>query len=502
MSDDEHLAVPRPRPRWWLRAAVALITAVALAVGGYWLYDSVFVRCADGVREQGPRGECVGVTDGSYVFDAALRDISGQILAENRRVAKSGKPWVSVAYLQPMTPGPDDKGRDIIRRELEGAYLAQRELNDPRRGGRGDSPQIKLLLANSGAGSEQWRPLVDQLREMKDGDRHLVAVAGLGQSRQTTQDAIDALRAAGIPMMGSTVTADAINRPGQTGFWRVAPPNADQASAVVRHLRTLQKQAGQRPYRVTTIKDRSEQDTYTASLNRGFTAAAARQGLKLTDMGLAYSSADRATANAFSALADRVCTDPPDAVYFAGRGRALRGFIEAMAAAGRRCPTSVYTGDDVVGVFDVPESYEARQAFRKVWERSRLTVHHTVLAHPDQWLTTYPGDGNPLPEFRDAYRKDIHRTVGELSDGQAIMGHDALLTLGVAIRAGADRQGSGPVTTSSTRQMLFLIGGSKPVYGVSGPIRFDEHGDPEGKPLAMVELKPDGSYAFRQVVWP
>lgn len=53
MSDDEHLAVPRPRPRWWLRAAVALITAVALAVGGYWLYDSVFVRCADGVREQG-----------------------------------------------------------------------------------------------------------------------------------------------------------------------------------------------------------------------------------------------------------------------------------------------------------------------------------------------------------------------------------------------------------------------------------------------------------------
>ncbi len=54
------------------------------------------------------------------------------------------------------------------------------------------------------------------------------------------------------------------------------------------------------------------------------------------------------------------------------------------------------------------------------------------------------------------------------------MGHDALLTLGVAIRAGADRQGSGPVTTSSTRQMLYLIGGSKPVYGVSGPIRFDE----------------------------
>ncbi|MFH8409204.1 ABC transporter substrate-binding protein [Streptomyces sp. NPDC018019] len=502
MSDDDRLQVPRPRPRVWLRTAVALAAAGALGAGGYWVYDTAFVRCADGVREQGPHGECVGVTDGSYVFDSALRDISRQILAENRRVAKSGKPWVSVAYLQPMTPGPGDKGRDIIRRELEGAYLAQRELNDPQRGGRGDSPQIKLLLANSGAGSEQWEPLVDQLKEMKDGDQHLVAVAGLGQSRRTTQEAIDALRAAEIPMMGSTVTADAINRPGQTGFWRVAPPNADQASAVVRHLRALQNRPGKRPYRVTTIKDRSEQDTYSTSLNRGFTTAAARQGLKLTDLGLAYSSADPATANAFSSLADRVCADPPDAVYFAGRGRALRGFIEAMAAAGRRCATSVFTGDDVVGVFDVPESYEARQAFRKVWERSRLTVHHTVLAHPDQWLKTYPGDGNPLPEFRDAYRKEIRRTAGELSDGQAIMGHDALLTLGVAIRDGAGRQGSGPVTTGSTRQMLLQISGSKPVYGVSGPIRFDDHGDPEGKPLALVELEPDGSYAFRQVVWP
>ncbi|MFI0259563.1 ABC transporter substrate-binding protein [Streptomyces sp. NPDC017056] len=503
MSDDDQLVPPRPRPRTWLRAAVAVTAAAALGVGGYRAYDAVFVRCADGVREQGPLDECVGVTDGSYVFDASLRDISGQILAENRRVAKSGKPWVSVAYLQPMTTGAGDRGRDSIRRELEGAYLAQRELNDPRRGGRGDSPQIKLLLANSGAGSRQWRPLVDQLKEMKDGDRHLVAVAGLGQSRRTTQQAIDALREARIPMMGSTVTADAINRPGQTGFWRVAATNSDQASAAVRHLRALQKRPGQQhPYRVTTIRDRSEQDTYSTSLYRSFTEAAKRHGLQVTDLGLAYSSTDPATANAFSSLADRVCADPPDAVYFAGRGRALRVFIEAMAAAGRRCPTTVVTGDDVIGVFDVPESDEARQAFRKVWERSRLTVHHTVLAHPDQWTNAYPGADNPLPQFRDAYRQDIRRTDAELADGQAMMGHDALLTLGVAIRDGAGRQGSGPVTTGSTRQMLLQISGSKPVYGVSGPVRFDDRGDPEGKPLALVELRPDGSYAFRKVVWP
>ncbi|OKH99067.1 hypothetical protein A6A06_26110 [Streptomyces sp. CB02923] len=503
MSDEDQLTAPRPRPRAWLRAAVAVAAAGALGVGGYLAYEAVFVRCADGVYAEGPRGECVGVTDGSYVFDAALRDISRQILDENRRVAKSGKPWVSVAYFQPMTPGTGDRGRDSIRRELEGAYLAQRELNDPGRGGRGDSPQIKLLLANSGAGSQQWQPVVDQLKEMKDGDRHLVAVAGLGQSRRTTQQAIDALREARIPMMGSTVTADGINPPGQTGFWRVAATNSDQASAAVRHLRTLQNRPGrQRPYRVTTIRDRSEQDTYSTSLYRSFTAAAARHGLKVTDLGLAYSSADPATANAFSSLADRVCADPPDALYFAGRGRALRVFIEAMSAAGRRCPTTVVTGDDVIGVFDVPESYEARRTFRKVWELSRLTVHHTVLAHPDQWTDAYPGSDNPLPQFRDHYRQDIRRLDTELADGQAMMGHDALLTLGVAIRDGAGRQGNSPVSTGSTRQMLLQISGSKPVYGVSGPIRFDDRGDPVGKPLALVELEPDGSYDFRKVVWP
>jgi hypothetical protein len=57
-------------------AAVAVVLAVALLV---WLVIHLFASpsCGEGVVRQG--GECVGVTDGSFDFDPAMRAIDREI---------------------------------------------------------------------------------------------------------------------------------------------------------------------------------------------------------------------------------------------------------------------------------------------------------------------------------------------------------------------------------------------------------------------------------------
>ncbi|MFC7308703.1 ABC transporter substrate-binding protein [Streptomyces monticola] len=495
-----------PRPKWWyvkwaVPAAVLVAYAVYFLAGSSWgTQDYWFDRCADGVWEEGPDDECVGVTDGAYTFDGSLKDVTRLIHEENEAVEESGKPWVSVAYVQPVTRGSRGKEDESARQELEGAYLAQYELNRTEEGGPGDEPQIKLLLANPGAGARQWEPLADRLIGMKDDDEHrLVAVAGFGPSLDTTKLAVDKLRKAKLPLLGATSTADGLTDEGEIGFFRVVSPNRGEAAAAARHLRERQRQKG--GYRVAVVRDRNGQDIYSRSLHTGFSGAADKHGLKLEDLGLDYDSGAPATANAFASIAERVCREKPDALYFAGRGRELREFITAMAAWGQRCRTTVLTGDDAIGMFsDVEEDSARRDRFAKRWRLSNVTVLFTALAHPDLWRGGYPTgeDGDPIPEFSTRYTQQTGRGPEQLDDGEALVVHDALFVAGSAIRDAGPRT----VSSGAVLQLLLTVKQGNEVKGLSGPIRFGDSGDPVDKPLPLVELKPSGEHAFREVLRP
>lgn len=500
---------PRPAPRWGLRGAVAALTAAALVWGGLEAYDYAFVRCADGVREQGPADECVGVTDGSYVFHSSLKDVLGRIREENRRVDESGQPWVAIAYVEPMTVAAGDKGWASIEQELRGAHLAQLRLNSGQ--DKGSLPQIKLLPANPGSGSRQWRSLVSQLAGMTGGEGRVVAVGGFGQSLLTTEKAVDALRAEGVPMVGSTVTADGLSDRGDLGFFRVVAPNADQAAAVARHLGERQRAKGGK-YRVQLVKDRNADDIYSASLREGFVRAAERNGLRLEAVQVPFVSRSKAAANGMMQVANEICAEgrQPDAVYFAGRGRDLKGFIEAAGANGRRCPVTVFTGDDAVGMFfDIPTAgKEEYRRFLERWRNSGVGVRYTALAHPEAAGDVYGSGGrNPYDAFLDAYRQHYggNGSQRDLRNGQTLLGHDAVFVLGEAIRDAAGTGADSPVDTDTVRDMLVQITGSdNRVEGASGPIAFDDAGNPAGKPLPLVELRPkrNDEYEYLDVLRP
>ncbi|EST23215.1 hypothetical protein N566_25885 [Streptomycetaceae bacterium MP113-05] len=508
MVTEQQLQIPAPPPRWWLRIGLTLVLVCALVAGGLWAYRHFLVRCADGVSRIGPYDECIGVTDGTYVFHDDLTEVTGLIRDENRAVEKSGRPWVSIAYFEPMTLREGDKGTSSIEQELQGAYLAQYALNHKELGGEGDSPQIKLLLANPGSGSGRWETVVGQLLEMTDGPHPVVAVAGFGQSRATTKKAVDRLRESEIPMVGSTVTADGLSENGATTFFRAVAPNSDQTAAVVEHL--LERQREEKDFTVQLIEDRNTTDIYSRSLREGFVRAAREQELHLDPVNLQFLSNESSAGNALANVADKVCRDssPADAVYFAGRGRNLKTFIEAAGAQGRTCGTTVYSGDDAVGMFfDLfqNENERAYEEFLRRWEDSGVQVQYTALAHPDAAATIYAGDRrNPYLDFLDWYEE---RFTGEadLYSGQAMLGYDATFAVGVAVRDAAGRNADKKLAPGDIRQMLGSINGITALRGVSGPVSFDRIGNPENKPLPLVSLDPAGGthhYVLKDVLRP
>ncbi|MEV5608540.1 ABC transporter substrate-binding protein [Streptomyces sp. NPDC052225] len=501
----------RPRRRIWPWALAAVVVLAGAGWGLFsWLGDDgadLGKTCAPGIHQTGPRDECIGVSDGSFVFADSLKDVMGKIAAENARVEKSGKKYVSVVYAEPLTTVPgEEEAKYGLRSELLGAYLAQRELNDPELGaGRGDLPQIRLLVGNLGLRSEQWKRLTQDLIDRSKGDDHVVGVAGFGQSRGGTQDAVDALREAGIPMMGATVTADELSDAAHAGFFRVSAPNRDQAAGAVNYLREQQKKHP--GYKVAVIRDRNTDDIYNTSLSRSFTRAAQAKGLKLEGAPLEYLSGVDGVTNAFSSVADKVCDLAPDAVFFAGRGLNIRNFINSMSAPDRRCAVTLITGDDALGAYYGSLESDARRAkFRTQWQDSRVTVLYTALGHPALAGELYEKPNDPLPDFVDLYRAEFGGSAEAvrkaLEDGQSILGHDAVWTLGVAVRNAAGPDGKGPVNPGATLQMLLQLSGSKAVSGISGPLSFGSDGNPDGKPMALVRMEPSGTYTFRQVLRP
>ncbi|MEK8172749.1 hypothetical protein NKH77_37795 [Streptomyces sp. M19] len=88
--------------------------------------------------------------------------------------------------------------------------------------------------------------------------------------------------------------------------------------------------------------------------------------------------------------------------------------------------------------------------------------------------------------------------------GQAMMGHDAMLTAGLAIRMAAGDNGKDEVSADGVLNMLNAVDDKDPVRGVSGKIGFDDSGNPADKPMALVELRPESGneYVYQKLVRP
>ncbi|MFF4401371.1 ABC transporter substrate-binding protein [Streptomyces sp. NPDC001480] len=485
-----------------LRRYLALLVTAALLTGLVFAVRTLAHddrSCAPGVVRPAGSDECVGVATGAYDFGRAqLRDAVRAIDRENGRL-KSGT-YVTVALMLPYTSTAPANLADI-QHQLQGAYLAQYQANHQ---SNGEAPQIRLLLANSGATGDHWRRTVDQLTRMTRTADRLRAVAGIGQSTDNNKKAVAELTRRGIPVVGSSITADDLAN-GQggkdpfPGLARVSPTNTDEARALASFAKVS---AG----RALLVYDKPG-DPYTRTLQSAFTALL--KGSRSEPRPF-YPPADRSkegtTANTFWEITQILCSTPrtTDTILFAGRHTQLRQFINALGQRGcedRRF--TLLTGDE--GSYLTGD----RKLDHSALEHN-LSVRYTSLAHPDTWkgapATATGGSAKDARDLAELVADGKRGPVGPigsvaLDDGQLIIGYDALRLAVRGVRM-ATHGGTATPTLAVVGHEWTQVQGALRLGGASGWVCLDAHGNPYDKAVPIVELVPEGGSRFVKTAWP
>jgi ABC-type branched-subunit amino acid transport system substrate-binding protein len=484
------------------RRYVALSLAAVLAVLGIWGGMTATKEdrsCAPGVVQPEGSDECVGVSWTTYSFGRPqFAETVRAINRENHRLTPGS--YVTVALLEPFTATDADNLADVLH-ELQGAYLAQYQANHDTNGLK---PKIRLVLANPGATGAHWPQTVDRLERMTKGPDRLRAVTGVGLSTDNNKKAVKELTRRGIPVIGSSITADDLAN-GQNGkdpfpgLARVSPTNTDEARALASFAQVSAANA-------FLVYDRTG-DPYTRTLQKSFEKmlkGSRYEAQPFTPP--ADRSKEGSTANVFAQITTILCTTPKstDTILFAGRHTQLRQFINALGARGcvdRRF--TVLTGDE--------GSYLAgdKDLDPRALKDPLLSVRYTALAHPDAWVSDTAKTGGSAADARvlqallDSAAREPVGPVGKvaLDDGQLIIAYDATRLAVHGIR-GASPTGKIPALADVGLQWPQVKGKQLRVSGASGWICLDAHGNPYDKAVPIVELTPDSRSRFVKIAWP
>lgn len=474
------------RRRWriLIAAGIAIVVAGAL-VAGFLVVPDVFAECGDGVSEQGE--ECVGVTDGSFVFDERLATVEEKILAENERV--DPERYVTLALLTPMTPSATGSSTwERIRAQLEGAYTAQLRANEGE-----NSPKVKLMLANPGSNQQEWRRVVDQLTEMADGPEHLVGVLGLVPSSTMTQAVMRELAAADLPMVATLVTATDINkvtgadgRPGYVeGFTRVSSTTRDQVTVLSDYL-------GKAPRRrAMLVYDRDEENLFVSAMRDDFKAVApARANLSIT-VESEYDTEASLNAQLKAIMGDLCGDGAPDTILYAARAELFDELVSNVRE--RDCVRdrliTVVSGSDA-SVLRTRNDLKPNASENN----AKTAIFYTPAADPEALRRDGVEEiGQLLTQFG---RQDFGEA--DLADGWAIITYDAMLAASNAVgRAAAARDSNELPTRQEVRFELERTDRERnQVRGAGGTFTLDaETGDVVGRRLPVVEV--DQNWTFR-----
>lgn len=476
--------------RHWIASSLVIVLLIGLGCFTWWSQSQ---KCGRGLTVIGSPYACVGLDlDSTALRDAdPLADLENTITSTNRAISE---PFVTVVVLQDLTPDPrnDSVALRSRRHAVEGAITAVSRANDPRVSGA--IPKIKLLLANYGLEAGSWRQAVDAIKQARLSE-HIVAVTGVGESRDTTRAAVASLSDAGIAVVGGDATADNMNvAPGpggkrSTNFFRVAPTNTQEARAAAKYIT-------QHSYhKVLLVKDVNESDSYAQTLGDAFATTVkvdSTDPYRSPDEMLQTATREQLMAGIFAQMHSDVCAIKPDLVYFAGRGTDLGYFLKALSLSGA-CglgPLDVMTGDDAENLVGGRISTSGGLSF---------TVFYTAFAYTDEW-SGFPPNSDYVKNYRNFVETFAREkfTEANLDDGEAMVTYDAVQVVVSATK-------EDPLATTEPETVAnFLVGTRCHHYvpGASGPIAFDPDGNPIDKAMPILQINADGSVTQKDLAWP
>jgi ABC-type branched-subunit amino acid transport system substrate-binding protein len=468
-------------------AALGLVAVVVLAGGGFGA--SKLVRGCGGLRsgvtEQG--GECIGVTDGSYVFHPGLKDVEAVIKRSNDAIGS--EPAVTVALVEAFTPDATSaQNVDEVARILRGAAIAQQEANQIPNGQR-----IRLVLANQGGHQDHWESVGRTLIGMTDDEAPLVAAAGMGVSTPQTERAARQLSAAGIPMVAAITTADRLTYTQIPGYFHVSALNKDYVRALRQYVDRRRFGSGVLVYDGNSdLPDNADLFTQTlrddldAEFGTGSRGRRALLRFSAQNFSGSLTPREGVRAIAFNNIVANLCANKPDVIFYAGRQHDLEAFLDALQrrSCGRQWPVTVVTAGSDLG---------ALSGRADALRTAGITMTYAAATDPAGWRSTPSTAPAGFAAFRARYTAAGHDDR-DLDDGNAISNYDAVLTVIRAVDlAGQNSDGRRP-DTRAVLTNLRNLNGQDCVQGAGGTIAFGalpDQGTPVGKPIPVLTIPPD-----------
>lgn len=496
-SGDGSDTVPIHRPRRRPRLAHPLLPWLVM---GTVLTASLSVITLEAVRYCDPHtvwhagnGECVGISDGSFVFSPRLAGVEKRIQKLNDDVLRSGKPYITVVYLGSMTTDPSARNPQAdllagIHGELVGLSIAQQAHNDA-----SGQPLLRLLLANTGSKFRYAGAVAERVRERAARDRTIVAAVGFGQSRKQTQDAINVLSRAALPMIGTTNTFDGTAMRGgnySPYYYRLAPPNHRLAAHAAYWAKN--GQLGRRVNSAAVFYDGSADDLYSTNLANDFAREFGRDKVQM----LPYTDATQIPGKILEA-----CAHPAEVFYYAGRSDEFRSFVTKLSTTscgGRRI---VLAGDEVT-------KYVSDNA-AQIGQTDTMRLYFTPLAAREAWQPTWVAQ-EPLPIFyrdfgpvvTDLVGKGVAPNARPSSTHAAIAYDGALLITSVAEQIYGEQARALPSAGAVLAALTEPNEAAPPPQGASGLLSFGPRSgghEVVDKPVLLVTVRPDGTQEVRAV---
>ncbi|GGK88718.1 hypothetical protein Sme01_01890 [Sphaerisporangium melleum] len=462
--------------------ALSLVRVLATATG----------TCDPGIWRAAGTGECVGIGDGGFVFSPQLAPVLGRIDAQNRAVLASGKPYATVVYFGKLTTtgtGPKDELTDI-HGELAGIALEQATLIG--NSGDGSKLQMRVLIANGGAGFRYAEEVAQEILRTIDRDPSVIGVVGLGESRQNVRSAIRMLARKAVPVISTTSTYDGLGRREDGSYipshFPLAPTNTSLAETAARWARQGIPQRRVPPARTAAVfTDTLLSDLYTKDLGARFVSA----------FGKGATSFPYASAAGLEEKVIEVCARgaKPDLVYYAGRTEQFGTFIGAIARS--QChQLTVMANDDIT-------QYVNDHA-RELGGNPRVPVMYVALAARSAWRNVPASFRTDFYQRFDGLIKDLG-VAGLPEDRRpsreyAVQAEDAAETLMRAAQVAFSGQG-GPANTDGRAGVvdragvLLALSSLHEIDGDSGLVKL--HGAPDGRhaldrPILLVTVDPKG----------
>ncbi len=522
-------APPAPKPRrgskGWIAASLLLVLVVILIAAVLFVGPSLLPQRPAGtggatapasasptvpparnpISVAQVKGESIGISDGSFVFDtqradgtlkaqAAERfrqgdkaaavslwntaveqdsnDAEALIYLEDQRVVNL--PHITLVVATALSGDSDTVG--VGRDDLQGAYIAQKEFNAGAK--LPGSAQVRLLIASAGSQATYATQVAQQIVQLAQVDKTFEGVMGWPYSIYS-YNAIQVLTSAHIPLVSQTASSDSL-----TGvspyFFRVAPTNQSQGIAGAKYAeQTLHAR------KIALFVDNT--DLYSQNLAQDFSQQFTADGGTIVATETYTIGKPETLAGS---LQDAV-SHQPDLIYFSGYASDVGVVLTDLLSSGAPASLQILGGDALYDLGGYPSS--ARPALDR--------LHFTTFFYPDEWAVQGLDSSPKKPAFFVEYPAafDPHRqhqggTYGYTRPtNDAALSYDALLVLLKAYTL-AVTAGKTTVTPQDIQQGLAQIHDANAVQGVSGQISFDASGNAVEKAVVILYVDSEGRF--------